>query len=257
MTWAIVFGFQLKLQNKKKEDIMNKYRLFQIFCLLSVIFSQIASAGTYQGLWVGQVELNQVNNATSQTNTGTLEPVKHVFDITVLLHVHENGTVSLLKEVTMMQKPIQQDSQDMVQRVLITDDSLLPEYDGIVRRDGKLVGIRLGSLAYDFPIGQNQVTLTGSLSPGQTLECTIVMDENHPTNPFKHLYHPDHQQGRKVTRQIQFTVDSEQNSDNPDDASFTLVGEYLESISGLHKIPLKISGPFEIHRISEVGKLNE
>ena len=149
------------------------------------------------------------------------------------------------------------EAQDMVQRVLITDDSLLPEYNGIIRRDGKLVGIRLGSLAYDFPIGQNQVALTGSMGADQMLECTIVMDEDHPTNPFKHLYHPDHQQGRKISRQIQFTFDSNQESSNPDDAKFSLIGNYSESISGLHKIPLKISGPFNIHRISEVGKLNE
>jgi len=236
---------------------MNKYTLSKIFCLLIIIFPQIASSETYKGLWIGQVELNEVNNTTSTTNTEELQPVKHVFDITVLLHVHENGSVSLLKEVTMMQKIIQQDGQDISQRVLITDDSLLHEYEGIIRRDGKLVGIRLGSLAYDFPIEQNQVPLSGNLGPGQTAKCTIVMDEDHPTNPFKHLYHPDHQQGRKITRQIQFSFDSSQNSDNPDDASFSLTGVYSESISGLHKIPLKISGPFNIHRISEVGKLNE
>ncbi|ETR65570.1 MAG: hypothetical protein OMM_05999 [Candidatus Magnetoglobus multicellularis str. Araruama] len=168
-----------------------------------------------------------------------------------------DGSVRLLKEVTMMQKSIQQDGQDLAQRVLITDDSLLPEYDGIIRRDGKLVGVRLGSLAYDFPVGQTEVSLSGTLSAGQTLECTIVMDEDHPTNPFRHLYHPDHKEGRKVTRHIQFSIDSTQTSNNPDDAAFSLTGVYTDTISGLHKIALKHSGPFKIQRISEVGKLNE
>jgi hypothetical protein len=236
---------------------MNKHIFYILISFMTITFPFMVSADNYQGLWIGQVELNKVNDTTSQTSTEVLQPVKHVFDMTVLLHVHENGNVSLLKEVTMMQKNIQEDGQDMVQRVLITDDSLLPEYNGIIRRDGKLVGIRLGSLAYDFPIGQNQVALTGSMGADQMLECTIVMDEDHPTNPFKHLYHPDHQQGRKITRHIQFTFDSNQESSNPDDAQFSLIGSYSESISGLHKIPLKISGPFNIHRISEVGKLNE
>ncbi len=217
----------------------------------------MAYSETYQGLWIGQVELNKVNDTTSQTSTDTLQPVKHVFDITVLLHVHENGSISLLKEVTMMQKSIQQDDQEVVQRVLITDDRLLPEYDGIIRRDGKLVGIRLGSLAYDFPADQTHVSLSGTFGAGNSIETTLTMDEDHPTNPFRHLYHPDHKQGRQITRQIQFSFDSNQNTTNPDDANFSLTGVYSESISGLHKIPLKISGPFTIQRISEVGKLNE
>ncbi|KPA14782.1 conserved hypothetical protein, secreted [Candidatus Magnetomorum sp. HK-1] len=236
---------------------MSKHLFYLMISLLTITFPLMASAETYQGLWIGQVELNKVNDTTSTTSTEVLQPVKHVFDMTVLLHVHENGAVSLLKEVTMMQKSIQQDGEDMVQRVLITDDSLLPEYNGIIRRDGKLVGIRLGSLAYDFPIDQTQVSLSGAFGAGNSLETTIVMDEDHPTNPFKHLYHPDHQQGRKITRQIHFSFDSNQDNSNPDDAKFSLIGVYSESISGLHKIPLKISGPFKIHRISEVGKLNE
>jgi len=235
---------------------MSKHLFYLMISLLVILFPFMASAETYQGLWIGQVELNEVNDTTSTTSTEVLQPVKHVFDMTVLLHVHENGSVSLLKEVTMMQKTIQQDGEDIVQRVLITDDSLLPEYDGIIRRDGKLVGIRLGSLAYDFPIDQTQITLSGSFGVGNSLETTIVMDENHPTNPFRHLYHPDHHQGKRITRQIQFSFDSNQDNSNPDDAKFSLIGVYSESISGLHKIPLKIGGPFKIQRISEVGKLN-
>ncbi len=236
---------------------MNKHILITIFCWCFILTPFTVSAGTYQGLWIGQVELNKVNDTTSTTNTETPQPVKHVFDMTVLFHVHENGSVSLLKEVTMMQKSIQQDGQSMVQRVLITDDRLLPDYDGIIRRDGKLVGIRLGSLAYEFPVGQTQMPVTGSFGASQTLECTIVMDENHSTNPFRHLYHPDHQLGRKITRQIQLTFDSDQNSNDPDDASFALTGMYSETISGLHKISLKNSGSFKINRVSEIGKLNE
>ncbi|KPA14154.1 hypothetical protein MHK_005640, partial [Candidatus Magnetomorum sp. HK-1] len=68
---------------------------------------------------------------------------------------------------------------------------------------------------------------------------------------------PDHQQGKLITRNIQFTINASQTSDNPDDAHFSLVGVYNETISGLHKIPLKINGLFSIQRVSEVGKLNE
>jgi hypothetical protein len=99
--------------------------------------------------------------------------------------------------------------------------------------------------------------LTGNLSPGNTLECTIEMNENHPTNPFRHLYHPDHQQGKNITRQIQLTISATQDNNDPDDDQFSLAGTYQESISGLHKIPIKIAGSFSIQRISEVDVLNQ
>jgi len=222
-----------------------------------IFFPTLAMAGTYQGLWIGQIELDTVNEVSSKIDTNTLQPVKHVFDMTALLHVDQNGVVRLLKNVTMMQKTEKVDGETIVRRVLITDDSLLPEYEGIVRRDGKLVGIRLGSLAYDFPTGQTEMQLTGSFAPGNTLECTLIMDKNHPTNPFRHLYHPDHQQGKNITRQIQLTISATQENNDPDDDQFSLSGTYQESISGLHKIPIKMGGIFNIQRISEVNVLNQ
>jgi len=232
-----------------------------IYTILFIVFiltnSSLTFAGTYQGLWVGQIELNKVNEAASKTNTVTLQPVKHVFDMTVLLHVDESGKVKLLKEVTMMQKNYSENGENMTRRVLITNDALLPNYDGIVRRDGKLTGIRLGSLAFDFETNQNELALAGSFSAGNSLNGSIVMAENHPSNPFRHYYHPDHQQGKRIIRDISFTINASQESNDPEESQFSLVGVYNETITGLHKIPLKINGLFSIQRISEVGKLNE
>jgi len=145
---------------------MKKIVNFVIFVI--VLFPALVLAGTYQGLWIGQIELDKVNEVASKTDTNTLQPVKHVFDMTLLLHVDQAGMVRLLKNVTMMQKKEEVDGENIVRRVLITNDSLLPEYDGIVRRDGKLIGIRLGSLSYDFPTDQTEMPLTGNLSPGLT-----------------------------------------------------------------------------------------
>ncbi|KPA17912.1 conserved hypothetical protein, secreted, partial [Candidatus Magnetomorum sp. HK-1] len=182
----------------------NVHTLFLI--LFSLMIPSLLFAGNYQGLWVGQIELNNVNEAASKTNTDILQPVKHVFDMTVLLHVDESGKVRLLKEVTMMQKAFSENGEDFSRRVLITNDSLLPNYEGIVRRDGKLTGIRLGSLAFDFETNKNELELSGSFGAGNSLDGSIVMDENHPSNPFRHYYHPDHQQGKLITRNIQFTI---------------------------------------------------
>ena len=232
-------------------------KIFNLIFLVIVLFPALVMAGNYHGLWIGQVELDKVNEVASDTDTDTLQPVEHIFDMTILLHVDQSGVVRLLKNVTMMKETEEVDGEDVDRRVLITDDSLLSEYEGIVRRDGKLIGIRLGSLAYDFPTDQTEMQLTGNLAPGSTLECTIVIDEDHPTNPFRHLYHPDHKQGKEITRQIKISISATQENTDPDDDQFSLSGTYQESISGLHKIPIKIAGNFSIHRISEVDVLNQ
>ncbi|MBF0451507.1 MAG: hypothetical protein HQK75_12450 [Candidatus Magnetomorum sp.] len=226
---------------------------FIIFIIL--LFPVVVMAEeTCQGLWSGQIELDQV----TEISNNTVQPVKHAFDMTILLHVDKNNVVRLLRHVTMMQKTEMIDGNETVRRVLITDDSLLPEYDGIVRRDGKLTGIRLGTLAFGFSSDTDttQTIMAGTMAEGQQISCTLFMDKNHPTNPFKHLYHPDHKQGKDITRRIELTFLNVPNND-PDDEKFALAGQYKEEITGLHKNKLSIAGSFKIQRVSDVDTLND
>jgi len=142
---------------------MKRMIIFMILLFPVVVMSD----ETYQGLWVGQVELDQVTEISSNT----VQPVKHVFDMTLLLHVDKNNVVRLLRHVTMMQKREIIDENEIVRRVLITDDTLLPEYEGIVRRDGKLSGIRLGTLAYGFSSDSDTTQKIMEGTMGQTISC--------------------------------------------------------------------------------------
>ena len=227
---------------------MKRMIIFMILLFPVVVMSD----ETYQGLWVGQVELDQVTEISSNT----VQPVKHVFDMTLLLHVDKNNVVRLLRHVTMMQKREIIDENEIVRRVLITDDTLLPEYEGIVRRDGKLSGIRLGTLAYGFSSDSDTTQKIMEGTMGQTISCELIMNHNHPTNPFKHLYHPDHKQGKDITRLIELTF-SNVNHNNPDDEKFALAGQYKEEIIGLLKHTLSIVGSFNLQHVSNVGTLND
>ncbi|ETR70995.1 MAG: hypothetical protein OMM_08408, partial [Candidatus Magnetoglobus multicellularis str. Araruama] len=77
------------------------------------------------GLWIGQIEINQVN----ETMNPEPQDVANPFDMRILIHVNAAGEARLLKEVTMMKKSytIEENGEtlDMTDIVLITDDSLL------------------------------------------------------------------------------------------------------------------------------------
>jgi len=226
-----------------------KHIIICIFLLFPVV---VIADESCHGLWTGQIELDQVTEISSNT----LKPVKHPFDMTILLHVDKNNVVRLLRHVTMMQKTEMIDGNETIRRVLITDDSLLPEYEGIVRRDGKLTGIRLGTLAFGFSsyTDTTQNVMQGTM--GQSISCNLHMDKNHPTNPFKHLYHPDHKQGKEIYRLIELTF-SDANHNNPDDEKFVLTGHYKEDIIGLLKNTISIAGSFNIQLVSDVDTLND
>ena len=97
---------------------------------------------------------------------------------------------------------------------------------------------------------------------------SIYLPANHPTNPFRHRRHPDHQSGYDIRREIRIDFDS-MAEDAPETAGYgvdRVRGTYRESIFGLHKplgptpdtepIGLKTEGRFELNRLSGIDTLN-
>lgn len=113
------------------------------------------------------------------------------------------------------------------------------------------------------PFGE--VLMEGSLGPGEAASCTLVLPQNHPTNPFRHRRNPDHSAGFEVTRNLTFTFDGGPGEALPV-AGFgvnRLAGVYEEELIGLHKplgpsknIGLRVKGSFELNRITLVDTLN-
>jgi hypothetical protein len=213
-----------------------------------------------RGLWIGQVVLNKVNEVQAAINGAaeTTTPTADSLSLRVLLHVNAGGQVRLLKDVTVMESlsdPNNPNSGRTV--VLVTDPARLPEFQGVATRFGKRVGIRYGSVSFDFP--GDYLPLLGGVGPGVGCVGSLSLPADHVTNPFKHRYHPEHREGFDVARQITFKFDGSAGASLQNAPGYgvqSLSGTYKETITGLHKIPLKVEGTVVLNRISQVDKLD-
>ena len=234
-----------------------------------------AAANEFAGLWVGQVIVSKVSQSQSAGITPT--PVGEAFRFRILLHVDASGQVKLLKEVTQMwqegtTKPDPANPGFRVvdvpgRYVLITDPSRIPSYSGAVQRDGVPVGLRLSTIAYDF--SGHDLAMTGSMSPTGQLTATLSMPAQGSTNPYKHRYHPDHDnldpqflnpqiEAFDVTRSLtlQFGATHPSGRPGPGWGSSELGGTYTERVDGMHKNPIFTEGIFLLTRVATTAQLN-
>lgn len=230
----------------------------------------------YAGLWVGTVRVREV----SQSQTGSLAttPVKDEFGLRVIVHVDGSGTVRLLKEVIQLwiegtRVPDPETPGFFVvdepgHFVLVTKESLISTFDGATLRDGEPVGLRVSTIAYDFP--QEFVPMAGSFTPGGTISVGLVIDSESPTNPFLHRYHPDHdnldlrfaafrEEAYPVSRTLsfEFTSTDPLGLDRPGYSESEISGIYRETLSGLHRNDIAVEGYFNMRRVSGRPFLNQ
>jgi hypothetical protein len=114
-----------------------------------------------QGLWVGEIALNAVNEATGAVgNSNTYEfrdprtvtPTADTAFLRLILHVNGAGQVSLLKSVAIVEREAFPGGGTNL--LLITDPNLYPQFPGIARR--------IASASFDFG-NQQAVTAVQSL----------------------------------------------------------------------------------------------
>lgn len=100
------------------------------------------------GLWVGEISATDV---TSMVEDGA--PVKRAAasaPIRIIFHSDDNGTVRLLSQVTIMQSKTA-DPELPSAPVLVIDQKQIPFFEGIQERNGKRLGFRIESVAFDLP----------------------------------------------------------------------------------------------------------
>lgn len=205
-------------------------------------------------------------------------PTRTEMTMRLLMHVDTNGTARLLKDVIQMWKngtyTNDADGNRVTETagryVLLTDDSLIGSYSGAALRDGQPVGRRLSTASYDWHGTNTFVPMSGNFAIGHQLGCTLSLQPNTPTNPFRHRYHPDHdnldvtfmnykEEAYGVTRQIELTLTpTDPTQFSSADYGYTVVGgTYRETITGLHKDSLVTSGTFRLTRVANIGVLNQ
>ena len=229
-----------------------------------------------EGLWLGTVTIVQVADIRTARSdyAGVLAPTSDMASFDILFHVDGSGRTRLLKDVMLMRAMDEGDAQvdeadldedDDPRLVLLTDPTLISRFKGVVMRRGKLVGKRYGTVAYDFDGGEQP--FAGGLGAGHAVQGRVVLPRTHPTNPFRHKYHPGHRNtsdinpdhGFEVRREITIEfADSIPEGVNPGGYGVDrLYGGFREVVSGLHKFPIAAEGTIALTRICDVGVLNE
>jgi hypothetical protein len=262
-----------------------------------------AKARFYAGLWVGDAIVNGVNEVNAGnlvtntiTNAITSEvmqevtrvgvstnpaPTKSEFALRLILHVGTNGETRLLREVIQLFKPgtFTNDVngirvQDQPSReILLTDDSLIGRYQGALPRDGQFVGRRISSATFDFDgRATNSLLLTGSFGGTNTIVGAINLPPSFATHPFRHKYHPDHDnlnavfqddgltaEVYSITRQfsIRFTTNAPAGPLASSLGYKAMGGVFRETLLGLHRDPIVVQGNFTLKRVSTTGVLNQ
>lgn len=237
---------------------------------------QLSSGGATNagaGLWIGEAVINAVSQPAHPGDPVLTRPAGGDFSFRLILHVDANSTARLLQHVFLVRKPptFKPDPANpglnildqAARTVVVTDEALIPQIIG----SAGIIGRRISSAAFGF---KNPIALTGS---DGTNTCAITLDYNHPLNPFKHIYHPDHNNlderfeltlpegkesftiNRKVT--LEFTGADPLGLNPPGWGDTELGGTYRETMTGLHRNTIHIAGNFRLVRVARVGTLND
>ena len=247
----------------------------------------------YPGLWSGVATLNRVSQLTDSASTapyapGEAKPTPAELNLNLIFHQDRNGQVRLLKQAIVMFQEGTRNPDGSIRtagrQVVLTRDSLIANYSGVTQRDGAEVGRRLSSVGFDYSPSTDAaygtdfdgtaLRCSGTISTA--IECRPYLESSnaytHPTNPFLHRYHPDHdnlgsdystfkQEVNRIERTINLAFDSTptENPTNPPPGwgVSVLGGTYTESISGLARGAVKVQGTFTLRLATDVDILNQ
>jgi hypothetical protein len=233
-------------------------------------------ANPYAGLWVGEAVLNAVSQPARPADPLTPRRAGGEFSFRLLVHVDAMGTSHLLQKAYLVRKPpvLQPDPEEPevtqvvepARTVVATDEGLIA---GIIG-DAELIGRRVSSPAFAF---KDPMPLTNSVFGEGTLTATISLDYDNPLNPFRHTFHPDHNnlderfeeklpEGHEsfgVARAIalQFTGTDPLGLNPPSWGQTEVGGTYSETITGIHRDAIKVAGTFRLVRILDTPVFNQ
>jgi hypothetical protein len=238
------------------------------------------------GLWVGTVTLNAVSQPANVADSTVVRPAGGELTFRIIVHVNAQGVAQLLQQVYLLfeEGTLKDDPNDnsippsqIVDQpgrfVLVTDEALIANYQGSLVRDGDAVGRRYSSTAFGFDQPQTMNTIGAFGNPGSKSTVTVTLPYDDPLNPFFHKFHPDHDnldrrfendlgagfESFTIARSIELSM----TASVPDGLPLVglgdrlLVGNYRESITGLHKQTINVQGTFRLTRVSNVDALNQ
>ena len=233
-----------------------------------------AGDSAHAGLWVGDALVDAVSQPAHSGNRALARPAAGQFPLRLIVHVDETGVSRLLQRVFLVRKPptFMPDPEnegfnilsEPARTLVITEEILIPGLIG----NTPIVGRRISSAAFAF---SQPIALNGTF--GGALDGAVGLNHNHPLNPFRHRYHPDHNnlderfeqtlaEGKEsfaVTRNItmDFTAGAPSGPTPTTWGDSEMGGVYRETISGLHRTPINLGGTFRLVRAARGALLNQ
>ena len=215
----------------------------------------------FEGLWLGEAQISAVSHPVSTTNgwdATTLSAARDRYPVRLILHVDGSGAVRLLQRVIVAPVPTPPINQPAF--VLYADENLVPA--------GTTNAARISSTTLHYLAPQ----LMAGTFFGANLTCAFTLGYNDPLNPFKHLYHPDHNnltsdystnlpagaESWDIGRTITLTFSSLTNYPNePMWGTDAAGGVYSETVTGLREYPVRCAGYFGLRRVNRVNVLQQ
>lgn len=128
-------------------------------------------ASAVTGLWVGDAV---ADSATSIVENGApVRPSSGMAPLRVMFHSDAGGQVRLLSQVTVMRTKTA-DPEVAAEPVLVVDSARIPFFEGIKERNGKRVGVRFDSVAYDMPRKLDGASQAGMINDPNFLALTSL-----------------------------------------------------------------------------------
>lgn len=251
--------------------------------LMKVVVPASAEVDSLAGLWVGQAEINQVQNqlqrfakdangnpiiledgsyalAADSTNTA-LHATAQTFPLRMILHLDANMVGRLLSEVYIGNLASSGEAGVATREVLLKQDAM-----------ADAVRISAANLPPSLVLEDN--SNAGVFAVPASLGFTFTVGYNSPHNPFVHQFHPDHDNldGRfenpqpagvesyNITREITLTFESDPGALGMSELGWgasVLGGYYQETLTGIHKNSITTRGVFIIRRVSELSTIEQ
>lgn len=240
------------------------------------------------GLWSGFVVLNEVSDPAAGH---PLRKTPAEFEFRMMLHVDADEVVRLLDEVTLLWRdgtstPDPNTGNPVIdvpgRTILMTanppqsllNDILAGDVKGSSLRDGRDFAHRITCANFSLrdATGTPETPIVHASGPfgvaGTILDITLTLEDSDPVNPFHHQYHPQHAYpdgtphpdfNYTIRRAITLTF-ADGIPDGillPGAGDRHVEGFYTETVSGLRKDPITVSGIFRLQKAATVPVLND
>jgi hypothetical protein len=221
-----------------------------------------ARKASLAGLWIGEALVSGVQSKTAgYTGTATSQS----YPLRYIIHVDDAGNARVLSQVFLGK--LAAEPRDLG---ICTTESRL--YAAEKASASRIVAAHMPlDRVLDGVAKAGEPAGSGSFALGGTLTRTISTPFNDPTSPFVHQYHPDHdnksgstalvsgQESYDISRALTFTfaATAPEGTSATGYGSSVIAGTYAETITGLRKDTLTVTGTLSLRRVSEIGTLTQ